>query len=103
MDTEVLTTLLEMLKVDLGLMSPPAAVVEYMTQLLEASRSQITGRGVSLDMSQTADLLFVASWAAWLYRRRDSGSGLPEMLLAELRSRLVRQAAAAEDEEADEA
>ena len=94
-----ISTLLAMLKADLGLLNPPETVAAYMQQLLLSAKAQIEGRGVTLDDTSTADMLFVASWAAWLYRKRDSGSGLPEMLLAELRSRLVRQVTAADEDE----
>ena len=83
-------TSLAMLKADLGYMKPPAEVLLYMEQLLESAAAQIKARGVELSDS-TEDLLFIASWAAWLYRKRDSGAGLPEMLQCELRTRLIRK------------
>lgn len=87
---------LQMLKADLGLMNPPAEVRTYMVQLLDAAAAQIRARGAALTDS-TEDLLFTASWAAWLYRKRDSGAGLPEMLRRELLSRLVNKVTAAEE------
>jgi hypothetical protein len=93
-------TALAMLKADLGLLNPPASVAKYLAQLLEGAKAQIVARGVTLTES-TEDLLFTASWAAWLYRKRDAGTGMPEMLLQELRTRLIRKATASQQEEED--
>lgn len=84
-------TLLTMLKADLGLFTVPETVADYMGQLLTTAESQIRARGVDLADS-TEDMMFVSSWAAWLYRKRDTGAGLTEMLRDELRTRLCRQA-----------
>jgi len=84
------TTMLAMLKADLGFKDPPQEVAAYLAQLLETAEAQIRGRGAPL-ADVTADQLFTASWAAWLYRKRVNGEGLPDMLRQELHSRLVRK------------
>lgn len=83
---------LTMLETDLGLLNPAPAVAAYLNALLEAAGEQITAKGVALDTGSAADLYLLSSYAAWLYRRRDSGGGMPRSLEYELRNRIVRTA-----------
>ena len=53
---------------------------------ISTAKRQITLRCVRLDVTKVEDCQFIASWAAWLYRKRDSGAGLPDMLREELRA-----------------
>lgn len=97
MDETAMGTMATMLNVDLGDLSPVASVAAYRRQLIETASAQIEGRGVVLDFTAVPDMQFCASWAAWLYRKRDGGGALPDMLREELRSRIVRRALTAED------
>lgn len=98
MDETAITTCVTMLNVDLGDLSPASAVAVYRRQLVETAIRQIEGRGVELDGDEVADMQLVSSWAAWLYRKRDGGGALPDMLREELRSRIVQKALDAEAE-----
>lgn len=81
-----------LLKADLGhLQEPNAAVANLMKGLISTAKRQITLRCVRLDETKVEDCQFIASWAAWLYRKRDSGAGLPDMLREELRARQIAQ------------
>lgn len=80
------------LRVDLGYMHPTEEVAAFMRNKITEARGQIQRRGVKLTDGEVEDELFVASWAAWLYRKRDSGEALPPMLREELKSRLVGKA-----------
>lgn len=89
-----------LLKADLGHhQEPPAAVANLMKSLIATAEKQISLRCVSLDTSKVEDCQFVASWAAWLYRKRDSGAALPDMLREELRARQIAQMTKVETEE----
>ena len=97
MDANALSAMTAMLNTDLGDLNPPQAVAEYRRQLCESAVAEIAGRGVTLDLTKVPDLLFAASWAAWRYRKRDGGAALPDMLRAELLSRLTAKSTAAEE------
>lgn len=79
-----------MLKVDLGFLGvPPEPVENYMQQLLDSARTELARDGVALDENDPADAGLVAMYAAWLYRKRDSGAGKPRMLREALNDRKV--------------
>ena len=96
MDDTFITACVTMLNVDLGDLSPVQQVAAYRRQLVQTAASQIEARGVELDGDEVADMQFVSSWAAWLYRKRDAGGALPDMLREELHTRIVRKALAVE-------
>jgi len=79
-----------MLKTDLGFLNdPPDSVASYMMSLLESARTALERDGVTVDDGDYADEELVAMYAAWLYRKRDSGSGKPRMLREALNDRKV--------------
>ena len=80
--------LLEMLKINLGILST-TAYDERLSQLLTAAESRITEEGVT-DLN-TADLLdaqLVVDYAEWLWRRRDTKEGMPRMVRYALNNRI---------------
>ena len=82
-----------LLKGNLGFFGSPldTEVEEYLTQLLEGAETELTSIcGLSLDVNDIWDADLVAMYAAWLYRKRDSGEGKPPMLLSAIRNRQVR-------------
>lgn len=86
----------QMLKADLGFYGdPPATVATYMQQLIVAAKTALGRSGVTLDASDPADEELVAMYAAWLYRKRDSGGGKPRMLREALNDRKVHEAVGA--------
>lgn len=85
-------TELIMLETDLGYLNPPQAVVTYLGQLLAAAEEAITAKGITLDHESAVDRLLIVSYAAWLYRKRDSGAGMPRPLEYQLRCRIVQSA-----------
>lgn len=99
-DITVNDTTYALLKADLGFhQEPPAAMETLMKSMITAATRQITLRCVRLDDTKVEDCQFIASWAAWLYRKRDSGAGLPDMLREELRARQIAQMTKVETEE----
>lgn len=86
MDTQ---TMLEMLKVDLGIST--TAYDQRLAQYLKSAQEAITIEGVTLDAESISDGNLVVIYAAWLWRKRDSGEGMPRSLRWMLNNRLFSQ------------
>ena len=85
--------LLTALKIDLGI---TATVYDTrLTAYLEAAQAQMTREGITLQSSVADDTLTIM-YAAWMWRRRDSGEGMPRMLRYALNNRLFAQKAGAD-------
>lgn len=92
MDT---TTMLAQLKVDLGITTD--AYDNRLTQYLNAAADQIAREGITLDLSSADDTLLQVMYAAWMWRRRDSGEGMPRMLRYQMNNRLFQEKVTAND------
>lgn len=92
MDT---TTMLAQLKVDLGITTD--AYDNRLTQYLNAAAGQIAREGITLDTSKADDVLLQVMYAAWMWRRRDSGEGMPRMLRYQMNNRLFQEKVTAND------
>lgn len=79
------STMLGGLKVDLGITTD--AYNERLLVYLQAAQARITEEGVVLNDS-VEDSLLTTQYAAWLWRRRDSGEGMPRMLRYALNNRI---------------
>lgn len=79
-----------MLETDIGMPAPPAPVEAYLKQLLAAAETQLLNKGITINRESIDDILLLESYAAWLYRRRDSDIGMPRCLEYQLRNRLVQ-------------
>lgn len=96
-------TAMTLLKADLGYYDSaiPQSLETYLSSLLTAAEARIQRDGITLIPGNVNDDLFLASYAAWLYRKRREGSAKPPMIQAELRDRQVAEALkAAETEDA---
>lgn len=82
--------MLQMLKIDLGITG--TAYDDRLLQILTAAAQMITREGVTLSDTVEDQQLQVA-YAAWLWRRRDSGQGMPRMLRWLLNNRLFSEKA----------
>jgi hypothetical protein len=80
--------LLSMLKVDLGIST--AAYDERLAQYITSAKEQITREGVTLADS-VDDAQLVVMYAAWTWRRRDTGEGMPRMLRYALNNRILSE------------
>ena len=79
-----------MLKADLGFLTePPESIRTLMEAKLNAAHVRLARDGVVIDQSDPSDEELVVMYAAWLYRKRDSGEGKPQMLRQELNDRKV--------------
>ena len=90
MNAEQIQTLLSMLKVDLGIKST-TAYDERLSQYIEAADQAITEMGATLDYSVLKDNQLVVMYAAWTWRKRDSGEGMPWMLRYALNNRIFSE------------
>lgn len=81
---------IDLLKVDLGILSCAEQQELYLRSLLTSAESFVRRRGVPLDDGSTDDDLLVASVAAWMYRARGSAdrAQLPRNLDIQIKDRL---------------
>ena len=83
------STMLTMLKVDLGIRSTTAYDAR-LDQLLTAAEAEIIKAGAStLDASMPLDQQLIVMYAAWLWKRRDTMEGMPRMLQYHLHNRVL--------------
>lgn len=69
--------MLEALKVDLGITT--TAYDSRLVQYIELSKTAIETEGITLDDS-IGDGNLVVMYAGWMWRKRDTGEGMPRML-----------------------
>ncbi len=86
-----------MLKSDLGFFSPDEDTSAYMRRLISAAVSAISAKNITLADDNVADAQLVSMYAAWLYRKRDAGTGLPDMIRYAINNRIVQEATKAHD------
>lgn len=77
--------LLAGLKIDLGIVTD--AYNERLTTYLQNAQAAITREGVTLTDSVEDNTLTI-QYAAWTWRHRDSGEGMPRMLRWALNNRI---------------
>lgn len=83
------STMLEMLKVDLGIST--TAYDQRLARYLESALAAIITEGVSVDTSDVQDANLVVMYAAWLWRKRDTGEGMPRNIRWILNNRLFSE------------
>lgn len=70
--------ILAMLKVDLGITK--TGYDHRLTMLIAGAKKEIAREGATLDLSNVDQCNLVIMYAAWLWRRRDTGEGMPRMV-----------------------
>lgn len=80
--------LLKMLKTDLGITTRIYDV--RFVQYIEAAKAEITREGVKLK-DNLADNNLVVQYAAWMWRKRDTGAGMPRMIRWQLNNRIFEE------------
>ena len=83
--------LLANLKIDLGIVT--TAYDQRLTALLDVAVKELEREGVTLSLSDGAysdisDANLVIEYASYLWRKRDSGEGMPRMLRWQINNRL---------------
>ena len=86
-------TVLTMVKVDLGIKA--TAYDERLTQYVQSAKKAINREGASLS-DDVEDMQLVAMYAGWLWRKRDTGEGMPRSLRWMLNNRILSEKAAKE-------
>ena len=82
-------TMLSMLKIDLGITT--TAYDDRLTAYIESAIAQIQREGAGLDLSDAEDMQLVVMYAAWMWRRRDTGEGMPRMIRYALNNRVFSE------------
>lgn len=80
--------LLVMLKTDLGISTE--AFDTRLTQYINTAKSEIQREGATL-RDDVNDSSLIVMYSAWLWRRRDSGEGMPRMLRYTLNNRILSE------------
>ena len=81
--------MLSMLKVDLGISGD--GYDDRLGQYIESAKKNISIEGITLDADSVPDCNLVIQYAAWLWRKRINGEGMPRMLRWELNQRLFHE------------
>lgn len=79
------TEKLEALRIDLGLTT--TAYNDRLAQYLKAAEAEIEREHVTLSDS-VADGNLVVQYAAWMWRKRDTGEGMPRMIRWQINNRI---------------
>lgn len=87
-----ITAILASLKVDLGILRT-TAYDDRLKEIIKSSYQMIVAEGASLDVSKIEDAQLVIMYAAWTWRRRDTGEGMPRMLRLALNDRVLGEKA----------
>lgn len=80
------STMLTMLKMSLGITTD--AYDTRLSQMLTAARSEIQREGAILSADSITDCNLVIQYAEWMWRRRDTGEGMPRMVRWQLNNRI---------------
>lgn len=92
MTNEQIASILAALKVDLQMTA--TAYDDRLKQIIKSSYENIIAMGAqSLDVDTDRDREIVIKYAAWTWRRRESGEGMPRMLELDLNNRILGEKA----------
>lgn len=89
--SETTETALGMLKVDIGIMNATAYDAR-LKQYIESAKKSIEREGASLS-DDVEDIQMVVMYAGWLWRKRDTGEGMPRNLRWMLNNRIFSEKA----------
>ena len=84
-----MTELLAALKIDLGLVT--TAYDDRLTAYLNAAKTEIERQGATLDLTDTDYAMLVVQYASWMWRKRDTGDGMPRMIRYALNNRIFAE------------
>lgn len=82
------TTLVSGLKIDLGITTN--AYDDRLLVYLQNAQARLTEEGITLSDS-ISDGLLTQQYAGWMWRKRDSGEGMPRMLRWQINNRLFSE------------
>lgn len=81
--------MLAALKIDLGIAT--TAYDARLAQYLKTAEAEIRKEGVTLDLSDIDHVQAVTMYAGWLWRKRDTGEGMPRMVRYQLNNLIFHQ------------
>lgn len=82
--------MLAMLKIDLGITA--SLYDTRLSQYLKTAQDEIEREGATLSPSDdVADANLVIQYAAWMWRKRDTGEGMPRMIRWQINNRLFSE------------
>lgn len=85
----ITTEMLAALKVDLGIAT--TAYDDRLTQYIESAMEFIEGEGATLDLTKYSHVQLVEMYAGWLWRKRDTGEGMPRAVRLALNNLIFHQ------------
>ena len=86
------TDLLNALKISLGITTD--AYDTRLLWMLESAKTEIIREGANIDTENSVDdAQTVIMYADWMWRRRDTGDGMPRMLRYRLNNRVLQEKA----------
>ena len=89
--------LLAMLKVDLGIST--TAYDTRLGQYLQAAEGEIRRQGAAVSTDFIDHCNIIVMYAAWMWRKRDTGEGMPRMVRYAVNNLVFSQKMAAAEEE----
>lgn len=92
--------LLAMLKVDLGITT--TAYDERLEQYLQTAEAEIQRQGATVSTDYVDHCNIIIMYAAWMWRKRDTGEGMPRMVRYALNNLVFSQKMATDEEEQDD-
>lgn len=87
--------ILAMVKIDLGITT--TAYDDRLTQFIESAKIAIEREGAQLDLDNINHAGIVASYVGWMWRKRDTGEGMPRMVRYDLNQLVLSQKMAGGD------
>ena len=88
-DITTTITVRDMVKVDLGIKA--TVYDERLTQYVESAKKAIVREGVATLSDDIEDMQLVVMYAGWLWRKRDTGDGMPRNLRWMLNNRIFSE------------
>ena len=82
--------LLQLFKIDLGITHNLRDA--FFEVILESAKSEIEGKGITLDVDKSEDIMLIIDYAAWLYRKRQENIPLSRSLQFRLHNRVIKEA-----------
>ncbi|MGG2091918.1 hypothetical protein AB1283_04195 [Bacillus sp. S13(2024)] len=90
MNEKVKSTLLNLLKLDLGITHDLRDA--YFNNLLVSSQNEIERTGIVLDFENIDDQMLTVDYAAWSYRNRQEDTPLSRNLQLRINNRVIKKA-----------
>ncbi|MDH5161508.1 hypothetical protein [Heyndrickxia oleronia] len=94
MDEKTKSTLLNLLKLDLGITHNLRDT--YFNNILDSSYNEIITMGASLNLTNTDDQMLIVDFAAWNYRNRQENIPLSRSIQFRIHNRLIKKAGSAD-------